>query len=218
MLDKEMLACYAEIGKLMSSESRIQIVTYLINTSRSVEALAKLTGLSVANVSKHLQGLLKAGFVKNRRDGAYIVYEIADDETAMMIEHYLNVANTYYHKRQAMIEAVSEPEHLQAVTLEELDALVETDTVTLIDVRPSEEYEHAHISGAISIPIDTLSTQLKKLPVRKPIVAYCRGAHCLLADEAVTILEKSGRQAVKLNDSVLDWMELQDQRNQGVQL
>ncbi len=210
MLNQHMLETYAEVGRILSSSSRISILTYLLNNSRSVESLSQLTGLSVANVSKHLQVLLKAGFVSNSRDGAYIVYEIADEDTAMLFDHFLNIGNDYYEKRNTVIDNLSVVEHLEPFTMQELDELVKSGKIILLDVRPTVEYEHAHIEGAVSIPVEEIKEKLELLPKNKPIVAYCRGAHCLLSGEAVKIIEESGRQAIRLKETVTDWVEIRN--------
>lgn len=197
---------FARVGKSLSSPKRLEILDILSQGRKSVEALAKNTEMSVANVSQHLQTLLNARLVKFTKEGNFVIYELADD----VIADFLSTLHALSEKQLIQVQQIKEAffnEHLgiEGVTLAQLVTRMEKGEVLLIDVRPKEEFEKAHIPGAVSIPIEELEEQLSSLPTDFDIVAYCRGPYCLLSAQAVKMLKAKGINAFRLKEGVLEW-------------
>jgi len=196
----------AVVARALGSAARLEILDFLAQGERKVEELAQAADLSVANTSKHLQQLKAVGLVEAQRDGKYVHYRLADDrvldaitDLRLLAEAHLDVVGnlvaSYLRSRDAL-EPVPAPELLERAR----DGLV-----TVIDVRPPEEYVQGHIAGALNIPLDKLKTHLKKLPRDQEIVAYCRGPWCVLSFEAVARLRKAGIDARRLEDGLPEW-------------
>jgi len=197
---------FARIGKSLSSPKRLEILDILSQGRKSVETLAKNTEMSVANVSQHLQTLLNARLVKFTKEGNFVIYELADD----VIADFLSTLHALSEKQLIQVQQIKEAffnEHLgiEGVTLAQLVTRMEKGEVLLIDVRPKEEFEKAHIPGAVSIPIEELEEQLSSLPTDFDIVVYCRGPYCLLSAQAVKMLKAKGINAFRLKEGVLEW-------------
>lgn len=197
---------FARVGKSLSSPKRLEILDILSQGRKSVETLAKNTEMSVANVSQHLQTLLNARLVKFTKEGNFVIYELADD----VIADFLSTLHALSEKQLIQVQQIKEAffnEHLgiEGVTLAQLVTRMEKGEVLLIDVRPKEEFEKAHIPGAVSIPIEELEEQLSSLPTDFDIVAYCRGPYCLLSAQAVKMLKAKGINAFRLKEGVLEW-------------
>lgn len=204
---------FARIGKSLSSPKRLEILDILSQGRKSVEALAKNTEMSVANVSQHLQTLLNARLVKFTKEGNFVIYELADD----VIADFLSTLHALSEKQLIQVQQIKEAffnEHLgiEGVTLVQLVTRMEKGEVLLIDVRPKEEFEKAHIPGAVSIPIEELEEQLSSLPTDFDIVAYCRGPYCLLSAQAVKMLKAKGINAFRLKEGVLEWKNLTENK------
>jgi rhodanese-related sulfurtransferase len=196
----------ARVGKAVAAPKRLELLDLLCQAPRTVEALAEQAALSVANASRHLQVLRAARLVDAEKKGLYVEYRIADDAVSgfclalrRLAESRLleleRVARDYFEERGAM----------EAVRGEELLRRVKSGEVTVLDVRPVEEYSAAHVPGAISIPVGELKARLEELPRRREIVAYCRGPYCVMAIEAVELLRKSGFKAQRMEQGVVDW-------------
>ncbi len=205
---------FARIGKSLSSPKRLEILDLLSQGPKSVEALSKITTMSVANVSQHLQTLSNSRMVKFQRKGNYVIYELAD--TA--ISNFLKTLRTLSEKQFVEVQQIKQ-EFLNAnlgmdgVSLSELKDRMEKGEVLLLDVRPKEEYEKAHIPGAISMPIEELKEKLSSLPTNYDVVAYCRGPYCLISAEAVKLLKAKGINAFRLEKGVQDWYEFEEHVN-----
>ena len=205
---------FARIGKSLSSPKRLEILDLLSQGPKSVEALTKATGMSVANVSQHLQTLNNARMVKFQKEGNYVIYELADD----VIGDFINSLHTLSEKQFVQVQQIKQ-EFLNAnigmeeVSLAELNERMEKGEVLLLDVRPEEEYENAHIPGAVSMPMEELKERLNSLPTNRDVVAYCRGTYCLMSAEAVELLKSKGINAYRLEKSVQDWNEFQHHLN-----
>jgi rhodanese-related sulfurtransferase len=197
---------FARIGKAVSSSRRLELLDLLCQGPKTVEMLAKESSLTVANTSRHLQLLRGASLIDSRREGLYVVYQIADPAVCEFFRSMRLLAE----KRLADIEQIARrfldgAEGLEAVDREELIERVRRRSVTVIDVRPVEEYRAGHIPGAISVPLKELESRLAEFPADKEIVAYCRGPYCVLAIRAIEILHAQGYRAVRLEDGVPDW-------------
>lgn len=205
---------FAKVGKAMGHGKRLELIDLLAQGERSVESLAAAAGLGLSTASAHLQALKQAGLVTTRRDGARIFYDLAGPDVASLYSLVRSVARARVadveQKRADYLGLTGlDGSHAQGqpaeMTREELLERVAAGTVTVLDVRPAEEYRAAHIPGALSIPIDELSSRLGELPPDREVVAYCRGAYCVLAYEAVDLLQSQGRRALRLNDGMLEW-------------
>lgn len=163
-------------------------------------------GLPVANMSQHLQHLRRAGLVTTRREGKYVLYQLADDEVITLLRSLQRVAErNLADVRQIVDQYLHRRDHLEPILADELMQRLREDSVTLLDVRPADEYVHGHLPGAINIPLNELEARLKDLPVGQEIVAYCRGAYCVLAFEAVAMMRKKGLHARRLEAGFPEW-------------
>ncbi|MDY6442085.1 metalloregulator ArsR/SmtB family transcription factor [Enterococcus avium] len=202
--NKKIFEQYSLFGKALANSNRLEIMSLLMQSPKTVERIAKDTNLSVANVSKHLQMLLKVHLVKNRKYKNYIYYEVINKDIEKMLTIFFETAQNQL-ENLSEIETDFSNSNEYVLTIEDLEKRLSAKDIVLIDVRSSEEYLTAHIPGAISIPLQDLESMIEKLPEDKEIVAYCRGPHCLMSKEAITILKEHGRQAVQFNQSVNDW-------------
>ncbi len=199
----------ARLGKALAAPRRIELLDLLSQAPRTVEGLAEQTGMSIANTSQHLQVLRAAGVVRSERDGLFVTYRLAGDDVAEFCRALRGLAES----RLAEMERVKKEFFGTDEALEALDAVdrrsllerVRRGQAILLDVRPTEEFEAAHIAGAISIPHDELKRRLAELPKRREIVAYCRGPYCVFAASAVKLLRARGFKATRIEDGVAEW-------------
>ncbi|TFB77933.1 metalloregulator ArsR/SmtB family transcription factor [Cryobacterium glaciale] len=203
---------FARVGKALGSGKRLELIDLLAQGERTVESLANAAGLGLTTASAHLQTLKHAGLVTTRREGTRIHYQLAGDDVARLYDLVRAVAQTHLSdveaKRIAYLgldEPGSGDDAQEEITREELLARVTAGTVTVLDVRPRQEYQAAHIPGALSIPLEELSGRLSELPLGREMVAYCRGAYCVLAYEAVGMLRQGGHRATRLHEGMLEW-------------
>ncbi|MFI7495777.1 ArsR/SmtB family transcription factor [Kocuria sp. M4R2S49] len=203
----------ARVGKALGNGKRLELLDLLAQGERSVENLAATAGLGLSTASAHLQVLKQAGLVTTRRDGTKIHYDLAGLDVARLYEQLRTVAGD----RVAEVERARE-DYLgtggalagegtaeREVSRDELLARAARGEIAVLDVRPPEEYAAAHIPGAVSIPLAELPERLDELPAEQEVVAYCRGAWCVLAHEAVDLLRARGRRARRLEDGLLEW-------------
>lgn len=198
---------FARVPQALASERRLEIIDLLAQAPRRVEALAEETGMTVANVSQHLQVLKNARLVESERRGTSVTYRLASS----------GVLDLWLALRAVGEERLPEIDRLRAafsreeeeLPQRELRQLLRSGEAVVIDVRPGAEFDHGHITGAISIPIEQLSDRLKELPKGKRIIAYCRGTYCLFADEAVSLLRERGFDAVRLEGGWPEWSSQQ---------
>ncbi|MBF6239134.1 HTH-type transcriptional repressor CzrA [Nocardia otitidiscaviarum] len=194
----------ARVGKALGNGRRLQILDLLAQGERSVEAIATATGMNLTTASANLQALKAGGLVQARRDGTRQYYRLAGTDVARLFALVQTVAEAHLADVAAAAAAVlGAPE--DAVTRDELIRRREAGEITLIDVRPHEEYRAGHIPGAINIPLSELATRLAELPADRDIVAYCRGAYCVMAPDAVHIAQQSGREVKRLEEGMLEW-------------
>jgi rhodanese-related sulfurtransferase len=197
------------VGKALGNGKRLELLDLLAQGERSVETLAAAAGLGLSTASAHLQALRQGGLVTTRREGNRIHYDLAGPDVLRLYSLLRSVAHEHVadveQKRVAYLELDGERGSAEEVTRDELLARAGTGTVTVLDVRPAEEFHAAHIPGAVSIPLGQLRDRLSELPDDREIVAYCRGAYCVLAYEAVDLLRSAGRKAGRLNEGLLEW-------------
>ncbi len=196
----------AKIGKAISSPKRLEILDILAQGIKPVEALARETQMSVANTSQHLQVLLEARLVAFQKQGLYSYYQLADKTVINFILSLQLLADARIAEIQRIRnEMYTGKDHMEKIKMDELLERMKNGSVTLIDVRPKDEYDLLHIPGANSVPIGELEKYLSQLPQDQEIVAYCRGRYCMLSVEAVELLRAHGFQAVRLEESVQEW-------------
>ncbi len=196
----------ARIGKAMSSPTRLEILDLLRNGARTVECLAKAADLGVANVSRHLQVLRSAGLVASEKKGLYVTYHIADRCVCEFFMSMCKLAEARLAEFEKIVRQFSGTgKDMEPVDREGLMKRARNNEVTIIDVRPHEEYQAGHIPGALSVPVDEIERHLETLPKGRDVVAYCRGPYCLLATEAVNLLCSMGFQARRMKEGVNEW-------------
>jgi ArsR family transcriptional regulator len=202
----------ARIGKAIASPKRLEILDIIAQGAKTVETISRETEMSVANTSQHLQTLLEARLVDFQKQGLYSYYKLADTTVVNFILSLQLLAE----KRIAEIQRLREDlytnkDNMEQIKMNELLERMKNGKVTLIDVRPKEEYEILHIPGANSIPIEELEKNLSSLSMNQEIVAYCRGRYCLLSVEAVELLRAHGFNAVRLEESAQEWCSQNDE-------
>jgi rhodanese-related sulfurtransferase/DNA-binding transcriptional ArsR family regulator len=194
----------ARVGKALGNGRRLQILDLLAQGERTVESIATATGMNLTTASANLQALKAGGLVEARRDRTRQYYRLAGDDVARLFSLVQTVAEAHLADVAVAAGAVlGSPE--DAITREELIRRLNAGEVTLIDVRPHEEYLAGHIPGAISMPLAELADRLAELPADHDIVAYCRGAYCVMAPEATRIAKTSGRMVKRLGEGMLEW-------------
>jgi len=212
----------ARIGQATASPSRLELLDLLSQGARTVEAIANQTGQSVATTSHHLQVLRRARLVEAQKAGLYVTYRLADPHVG---EFFLQL-RTLAESRLAEVQQVTrqyleERGGLEPVGNDELVRRVRAGEVTLIDVRPREEYLAAHIPSALSVPLADLGKRLGALHKRRDVVAYCRGPYCVMALDAVDLLRRKGFRAHRMEHGVPEWraqgwrVETGDDRHAG---
>lgn len=196
----------ARVSQAISSGRRLALLEFLAQGERSVEQLARMSGLSVANASQHLRNLLRAGLVKNRKDGQFVFYRIAGDGVVRLISALREVAENNLVEVQHLVKSyLNERDALEPVPAQELLERARRGLVTVMDVRPPEEFAAGHIRGAINVPLAELEKRLIELPRSPEIIAYCRGPYCLLSVEAVERLRRNGFNARRLEQGYPEW-------------
>ncbi len=203
---REIFANLARIGTALSSATRLEFLELLAQGERSVEQLATLTGVSVANTSQHLQKLRQAGLIIGRKDGQYVYYRLAGDEIVGLLAALGQVGETYLAEIERIVRLyLAQKDDLEPVPARELLDRARKGLVTVLDVRPPEEFAAGHLPGAVNIPIHELEKRLGELPKRKEVVAYCRGPYCLMSYDAVQLLRKKGLKARRLEAGLPEW-------------
>jgi DNA-binding transcriptional ArsR family regulator/rhodanese-related sulfurtransferase len=196
---------FARIGKALASGKRLELLDLLAQGERDVASLAAAADLGVTSASAHLQTLRQANLVTTRRDGTRILYSLAGRDVAELFARLREVAQSHLPDVEAARATYLGADGGRPVTRDELHQLATGARVTVLDVRPQEEYAAGHIPGAVSIPLDELTARLAVLTDDGQIIAYCRGAYCVLAHDAVRLLRAHGRDATRLADGMLEW-------------
>ncbi len=197
---------FAAIAKAAAHPHRLVLLEHLAQGERNVDALAATAGLTVANASQHLKSMLRAGLLAARRDGKFTFYRLADDSVLDLLDAIGRIArrndaavkdvvSSYFNARDSM----------EPVSRRELRQRMKAGTITVIDVRPKEEFAMGHVPGAINIPVGELKRRLAELPRRQQVVAYCRGSFCVMAFEAVALLREHGFKSRRLEDGMPEW-------------
>ena len=205
---------FARLGKMLSNGRRLELLEYPAQGERSVEQLASVSGLSIANTSQHLQQLRQVGLVTARRDGKNILYTLAGDDVVRLLDVLRTVAEGHLAEVREMVsKALTARDSLEPIQAGELLERSRLGLVTVLDVRPPEEYAAGHLPGAVNITLAELEQQLDRLPADKEVIAYCRGPYCVLSFEAVARLRERGFQARRLEQGYPEWKLAEKTRN-----
>ena len=200
-------ASLAEVARALAHAHRLELLEHIAQGMRSVEELSARTKLSFANTSRHLQILRRARLVDTERRGKRVLYRLAGDAEVVELMRALgrvgerNVAevsrvmNDYFHARDA----------LEAVSRKELISRLRDGLVTVLDVRPEDEFALGHLPGAVNIPLGNLEDRLGELRPDREVIAYCRGPYCVLSFEAVAALRARGYLVRRLEDGYPEW-------------
>jgi rhodanese-related sulfurtransferase len=203
---REVFSNLARVGTALSSPTRIEFLELLAQAERSVEQLATLTGTAVANTSQHLQKLRQAGLIVGRKEGLYVFYRLAGDEVVEMLSAMSRVGEAYVAEVERIVRLYfASKDEMEAVPAKELLERARKGLVTVLDVRPPEEFAAGHVPGAINIPVHELEKRIKELPKRREVIAYCRGPYCLMSYDAVSVLRKKGLKARRLEAGMPEW-------------
>ncbi|MCK5396014.1 MAG: ArsR family transcriptional regulator [Gammaproteobacteria bacterium] len=206
----DLFAQFARVGKALSNGNRLELLEFLAQGERSVEQLSKVASLTVANTSQHLQQLRHAGMVTCRKEGLKVYYSISGDDVIKLLDALRAVAERHVTDVQHLVNTyLTVKDDLEPIPRTELLERVRDGLVTVLDVRPPEEYAAGHVPGAVNIPLQELEDRLQELSNQegenREIVAYCRGPHCVLAFDAVARLREKGMKARRLEDGYPEW-------------
>lgn len=196
---------FAAVGKVLGNPKRLELLDLLAQGPRSVEDLAATASLGMSTCSAHLQTLREAGLVEPRREGKRIYYSLTGGDVAGLWESVRRVAQAHRPHTELARRAYLGPEDTDAIDSDELVRRLEAGDAVILDVRPEPEYAGGHLPGALHIPLDELTHRLAELPRDREIVAYCRGRYCVLAHQAVRLLNAKGLHARRATDGVLEW-------------
>lgn len=201
-----LFAQFARVSQALASGNRLELLELLAQGERSVDALAKLSGLSVANTSRHLQVLRQAGLVQPRKEGLFVYYSVSGGGVIKLLAALQEVAQHNVAEVTRLVhEYLDAKDKFEPVTVAELTGRMREGLVTVVDVRPPEEYAAGHLPGAINVPLSQLDEHAVGLPRDREVVAYCRGPFCVLSFEAVAALRKRGFTARRLETGFPEW-------------
>lgn len=202
----DLFSQFARVAKAMGNGYRLELLEFLAQGERSVDALSQVSGLTVANTSQHLQQLRQAGLVANRKQGHKVYYRLSGMDVMSLLGSLREVAERHVSDVDRLVnDYLKVKDSLEPVPARELLKRVRDNLVTVLDVRPEEEYASGHLPGAINIPLSDLEKHLDELNPDHEVVAYCRGPHCVLAFDAVAKLREEGLTANRLDGGLPEW-------------
>lgn len=203
---RALVSQFAAVAKALGHPHRLELLEFIAQGERSVESVAAVAGLKIGNASQHLQQLRRAGLLTARRDGKHVFYSLSDDSVLDALAALRRVAERNVAEAQRVIDGYfRERDSLEPVSRDQLLDRMRDGLVTVIDVRPEDEFAAGHLPGAINIPPRQLERRLAALPLDQEIVAYCRGAYCVLSFEAVAALRGRGFNVRRLADGYPEW-------------
>jgi rhodanese-related sulfurtransferase len=198
----------ALVARALGSAARLELLDFLAQGERTVENLAAVSGLSVANTSKHLQQLRHAGLVTARREGLHVHYSMSGDDVLDTVAALRGLAASRLAEVDRLVASyLTSKDDLEPVASAELMARADAGLVTVLDVRPPEEFVQGHLPGAINVPVSELKKRFAEIPQNREVVAYCRGPWCVLSFEAVALLRARGYKAWRLNGGLPEWRQ-----------
>lgn len=201
-----LFAEFAKVSKALGSGNRLELLEFLAQGERSVDVLARLASLSVANTSRHLQVLRQVGLVQARKEGAFVYYSVSGDGVIRLLSALQEVAqHNVAEVRSIVVAYLDSKDALEPVSVAELAERIRAGLVTVVDVRPKEEYAAGHLPGAINVPLSEIDERAGAMPHDREIVAYCRGPFCVLSFEAVARLREKGFTARRLETGFPEW-------------
>lgn len=201
-----LFAEFARVSKALGSGNRLELLEFLAQGERSVDALAKLSGLAVANTSRHLQVLRQAGLITARKEGLFVYYTVSGQGVVKLLAALQEVAQHNVAEVTKLVNTyLTSKDSLEPVSVQDLADRMRNGLVSVIDVRPAEEYAAGHLSGAINVPLADLEKHLDRLPGDREVIAYCRGPFCLMSFEAVARLRSKGLKARRLETGFPEW-------------
>jgi rhodanese-related sulfurtransferase len=199
---------FSQIGNALANPHRLELIDLLVQAPRTVEELAGLAQMSIANTSQHLQRLKQAHLVIDERNGKFIKYCLADPEIARLWIELRRVAEMQFSEVEKELELYrSHRSDIKKITFAELKEGLSRNEIILIDARPVVEFQTGHLPGAVSFPVDTLAYRIDEIPIGKTLVTYCRGPFCVDADEALMILSAYGYPVKRLEEGIAEWQE-----------
>jgi rhodanese-related sulfurtransferase/predicted transcriptional regulator len=197
---------FAAVAKTLGHSHRLELLEQIAQGERSVEVLAQRTALSIANASQHLQHLRRVGLVATRREGKFVYYSLADDAVLDLVAALHRIAERNVAEVGRLLRSYFyDRDSLEPVSREELLERSRTGAVTILDVRPEDEFALGHLPNAVNIPLRALEARLSELDHTQEVVAYCRGPYCVLSFEAVAALRARGFKARRLVDGLPEW-------------
>ncbi len=205
---QDLFAQFARVGKALSNGNRLELIEFLAQGERSVDQLAKVSGLSVANTSQHLQQLRQAGLIVSRKQGLKVFYQLSGDDVLVLFEALRAVAGRHVAEVERLVNTfLTVKDNLEPIPREELLERTRQGRVTVLDVRPPEEFAAGHVPGAVNVPLAELEAYLQNLDTDQEVVTYCRGPHCVLAFDAVAQLRERGLTARRLQGGFPEWKQ-----------
>ncbi len=205
-LKKQLFEQFARVGKVLGSAHRLELLELLAQGERTVEDLARLAKLPIANVSQHLQQLRRAALVVTRKQGLYVHYSLASPAVSVLLSAIQQIADRHLGEVEKLVRTyLTSKDDFEPVSRRELLSRARDGLVTVLDVRPVEEYRAGHVAGAINVELKDLPKRLHEFKRNREIVAYCRGPFCILAYEAVAQLRAKGFKARRLEDGFPEW-------------
>lgn len=205
-LKEELYRQLSRIGKCLSSDKRLEILTLLSQGSKTVEKLAASSGMNFANVSRHLQVLLEAKLVKFTKKGTNVIYSLANPAIVDLLTSLWTISETQLPDiAKLKNDFLHDLDHIQTLTMDEVMEKLNTGSILLLDLRPKEEFEISHIQGAISVPMKELEHVMHELPKDAEIIAYCRGPLCAYSAIAAQKLQAEGFRAYRMEEGLNEW-------------
>ena len=202
----QLLEQFALVAKALGHAHRLDLLDFLAQGERGVDGLARATGLTVANTSQHLQHLRRAGLVVSEKRGLQVFYQLAGEDVVDLIGALRHTTERHVAEVDRIVAGYfNERDSLEPISRSELLERSRQGLVTILDVRPVQEFQAGHIPGAVNLPLKDLDKHLKDLPKDQEIIAYCRGPYCVLSFEAVAALREKGYDARRLQDGYPEW-------------
>jgi rhodanese-related sulfurtransferase/DNA-binding transcriptional ArsR family regulator len=201
-----LFAQFAAVAKAMAHPHRLALLEQLAQGERSVDVIADRVRVSIANASQHLQHMRRAGLVAARREGKFVFYRLADDSVLGLLASIRRVAEHNLAEVDRVVRGYfNDRDGMEPVSRAELVDRMKLGLVTILDVRPADEFALGHLPGALNVQLNELEQRLAKLDKSKEIVAYCRGPYCVLSYEAVALLRARGFKVRRLEDGLPEW-------------